>query len=279
MAIISLTSVPRRFAALGDTVATLLAQGPAVREIWLHIPRRYRRFPDWDGTLPRIDRRVRIVRIDEDLGPATKLLPAITELRGTDDQILFCDDDRLYEPDWAARLLAEQARRPDDCVAACGRHARDILPGAGDPAIRQRAQLGRVFDWRYTLLRARDKARERSLSPKRPKPAKPRVRSAGHTEILLGYAGAVVRPRFFDEAVFALESPLRYVDDIWLSGHLARRGVRVWLPERVRVCRRSDNDTLCPLRDARLGGADRRTLNRRAVRFFQTEYTIWIAER
>ncbi len=65
MKIISLTTIPSRFAGLGPTLGSLLAQG--ADQVRLNIPEAYRRFPDWDGTLPSVPAGVSIVRCDKDL--------------------------------------------------------------------------------------------------------------------------------------------------------------------------------------------------------------------
>lgn len=96
MKIISLTAIPSRFAGFTPTQESLLAQGANM--VRLHIPRSYRRFPDWDGNLLKVPAGVSIVRCNTDLGPATKVLPATQDLRGQDAQILFCDDDCIVPP-------------------------------------------------------------------------------------------------------------------------------------------------------------------------------------
>ncbi|WP_156943922.1 glycosyltransferase family A protein [Roseivivax isoporae] len=276
MAVISLSSVPPRFPRLHDTLDTILTQRRHDLEIWLNIPRAYRRFPDWDGSVPRVDRRIRIIRAEEDLGPATKVLPAVTELRGSDDQILFCDDDRLYEPDWAQRLLHEQSLRPEMCVAAIGRHLSDVVPEASDRLLGQRAILGPVRDTRYTMQRLWQRLREHRNIETTAKPAKPRVKRAGFTEILQGFAGVVIRPSFFDDAAFTTPTPLIAVDDICLSGHLARRGVPIWLPAGIRVARRSQNHQVEALKDQIVEGMIRQELDRLAVAYFQEKHGIWL---
>ena len=46
------------------------------------------------------------IRITEqDLGPATKVLPAVEEYAQEDVAVIFCDDDKIYDPNWAARLI------------------------------------------------------------------------------------------------------------------------------------------------------------------------------
>ncbi|MGA1269042.1 MAG: class I tRNA ligase family protein, partial [Gemmobacter sp.] len=120
MAVISLSSIPSRFAALERVLPALVAQDIGDVAIELYLPRRYRRFPDHDGTLPRVPPGVEIVRVDEDLGPATKILHAVERHRRADTPILYCDDDVLYAPGWARGLIEAQRAHPFAAVAAAG---------------------------------------------------------------------------------------------------------------------------------------------------------------
>ena len=74
--VITLSTIPPRFAGIGPALRSLVAQRSRPEAVELYIPRSYRRFPDWGGGLPEVPEGVRIVRVDEDLGPATKILPA-----------------------------------------------------------------------------------------------------------------------------------------------------------------------------------------------------------
>ncbi|QFQ86013.1 hypothetical protein F8A10_00400 [Paracoccus kondratievae] len=84
------------------------------------MPRRYRRFPDWDGCLPQVPQGITVVRTDQDYGPATKILPAVHEFRGQDCELLLCDDDRRYDPLWTSRFLAARREHPDRVIAGAG---------------------------------------------------------------------------------------------------------------------------------------------------------------
>ncbi len=50
--IVSLSTIPPRFGEIRPTLDTLLDQSAPADQVLLYIPHRYRRFPDWDGTLP-----------------------------------------------------------------------------------------------------------------------------------------------------------------------------------------------------------------------------------
>ena len=103
--IVSLTTIPSRFDKLHTVIPGLLNQ--TCHEVWLNIPPRYNRFPDWDGQLPDLsnfDSKLKINRDCEDLGPGTKFMGPATHL-GPEDLIVYVDDDTNYDPKLVTNLL------------------------------------------------------------------------------------------------------------------------------------------------------------------------------
>lgn len=273
--VLSLTSVPPRFRYLPDTLHSLLAQTAPVAEIRLHIPWRYRRFPDWDGTLPAVPKGVRLVRTEVDFGPASKVLHAAEALRGTGARILFCDDDRIYPADWARVLLSEHDRRPDHCVALLGRPLSGVLLTGYRGAHRPRAVLRkRLWDMEYRMARLRQQWAARKLRALPDKPPRPVVTRAGYADVFWGYGGVVVTPDVFDDVAFDIPAEARGVDDIWLSGMLARRDVPIWLPGGHFRPPKSGADPVAALRDLPdFGGRD--SANRICVQCLRDRFGIW----
>lgn len=277
MAIISLSSIPPRFPYLGEVFASLLQQSAQIAEIRLYVPRAYKRFPDWDGTPPEVPAPVRLIRVDEDFGPATKILHAARDLHGTGQPILFCDDDRVYRRSWAEGLLQAHAAKPDCCIAVSGWHMHKILkrpepfalPGprasfdmpVRDALFRYGTQLWR---WQRRLLKT-------GLRP----PLQTNVAVAGHVEILRGYAGVLVLPEFFDAPCFDIPEDIWMVDDIWISGHMARQGIPVWVLEGQKICALAQSEEIEALHASVFGGANRQASNRRAAQYFQETYGVW----
>lgn len=112
MLVISLTSIPPRFAQLPQVLAGLLAQG--ADKVALVIPRRFARFET--APLPELPAAVERIETGTDLGPAGKLLATARAYPGAD--ILYCDDDWAYAPGWADRFRAVQAATDGDAVLA-----------------------------------------------------------------------------------------------------------------------------------------------------------------
>ena len=103
--IVSMTTIPSRIPH-----ALKLAQEELVNQtchgVWVNIPRVYKRFPDWTGEVSQTfsNKRVRMHRECEDLGPATKVFGAALELE-PEDIIVYLDDDTSYDMRLVTHLL------------------------------------------------------------------------------------------------------------------------------------------------------------------------------
>ena len=260
--IITLSSVPPRFAHLGPTLASLLQQTLPAAQIILYLPHRYRRFPDWDGTLPDLPPGITLRRVPEDLGPGTKILPALQEFAGQNVELLFCDDDVLYPPDWHQRFKRLRHAHPD--AALC--EVSHDLPGA------EHRRQPRMQRWSQTDL----DAHIATLPWPKPKPP-PLIRKSGYADVLEGWGGAMVRPAFFDKRVFDIPPHLWMVDDPWLSGHLALRRIPIWtnadhLPPQRRHAVAHD---IAPLFFAVFDGNGRQDSDEACIAHYQTVHRIW----
>lgn len=104
--VISLTTIPSRFDKLGHILKDLVEQ--TCHEVWVNIPRRYTRFPEWDGHVPdylwSISPKVVLNTECEDFGPGTKFIAPARKLL-PDDLIIYVDDDTHYDTHLAKNLL------------------------------------------------------------------------------------------------------------------------------------------------------------------------------
>lgn len=100
--IVSLTSIPPRFKYLTEITTLLLLQ--KCDEVWVNIPKKYTRFPEWDGTIPAFDTRVVVNRECDDLGPATKYFGSAL-LQDPETYIIYVDDDTIYGPNLCEYLV------------------------------------------------------------------------------------------------------------------------------------------------------------------------------
>ena len=227
MTLVTLSSIPPRFGLIGPTLEALVAQG-GVDGVELYLPHRYRRFPDWDGTLPAVPAGVSIHRCDTDFGPATKVLCAVKRHRGDDLRLLFCDDDRDYRPGWAKGLLAEADRYPDRAVALAGWDIAGLTTRTAFATPRH-ARRSRTWDMAYRVARLKQLLSGQGKAKLSQKPPRRIIAQAGFADVFEGYGGVVVRPDFFDDATFDIPAQAFHVDDVWLSGALTRQGIGIWL--------------------------------------------------
>ncbi len=276
MNIITLSTIPPRFPHLAPTLKSLLAQTAAIDRIVLHVPRSYRRFPGFDGSRPVVPDGVTVEVVEHDFGPATKVLPAVQAYRGQDVNILFCDDDVYYPKNWAAGMLAAARDHPGCAINAAVQHIDAIIPDTPyrGPLLPRAVGLPRHDDLEYRLKRIAWQLTLRHLYSTPKKPARKYLRKEGFTDTFQGFSGVLVRPDFFDDLVFDIPEQLWAVDDIWLSGHLARHNIPIWATAIYTAQSIGMGDTE-PLTRATIDGLDRDAANASCVRYFQEKYGVW----
>jgi hypothetical protein len=196
--IVSMSTVPDRISNLTPTIRSLLDQTRPPDEIVIALPefsiREQRPYvvPDYIARLPR----VRILHCGKDWGPATKFIPVVQEElaagRGR-SLIMVVDDDRVYPRDALETYLHYSGQLPE--AALCFR-------GAAMPI---------SLDWRRAKMIKGSKLCE----PRR-------------AAVITGCGSYFIQPTFFDESLWDYSKAPRgafYMDDIWISGCLSRRGV------------------------------------------------------
>ena len=251
--IFSMTTIPSRIAGLGAVIDRLHAQTVKPREVVVYIPRSYRREEFRGISTAGLPSNCRVVMVDEDLGPATKVLYALGDY--PDVPVIFCDDDRFYAPQLAEVLTGMAAENPGACIAARALPVRQYL-----------MQYSFRKDWKYRVKRFVTAGHYR---PKRIKPGTP-------LDIVAGFAGVLVRSGAFADGVKDIPDHFWLVDDIWLSGHLALAGTPVLSPgnglERSEPHAENEHDAL---NQYVYVSQNRERLDRRCVAHFQQEHGIW----
>ena len=198
-AVVTLTTLPSRIARLEPTIKSLLNQTVRPAAIRVNLPAMSRReqrpyvVPGWLAGL----QSVTVVRC-EDFGPATKLLPTLSDWP-PDRAIVVVDDDRIYHRHFHAQLVAASERRPDAAIVSSGWDA---------PAD--------FVDRPSTLIA--------TLAGRAPVPIKcTRVRGERAADIMQGFSGYLVKSRFFDGATIGdyrgAPPEAFFVDDVWISAH------------------------------------------------------------
>jgi hypothetical protein len=197
--VVCLTTTPGRISRLQAPLKSLLYQDCRPLAIRLHIPE----FSQREQVAYQIPAELRQLTCIEivrcaDLGPATKLLPALGSFDSR-QKLLVVDDDRLYPPNLVREFDRWSRMLPDAALGMSGWRVPSDLT-----------------DRPLTLLN--------NIRQIPPAPIKStRVRQPQPVDILMGYTGYLVRPACFDlPAVWNYaDAPdaAFYVDDVWISAH------------------------------------------------------------
>lgn len=208
--IASLTTLPDRIDNLEPTIRSLLEQTRPPDEIVLAIPQfsiRQKMEYTVPAYLERIP-RVRLLRCERDWGPASKFIPIIqAELAADRAQtlIMVVDDDRIYPRDALEIFLHYHKEMPD--AALCFRGA--LIP--------------RNLVWFLPkIFRASQ------------------IREVKRVAVITGTASYLIQPRFFDSTLWDYSNAPTsafYMDDIWISAQLDRRGVEKYVVPASRMMR------------------------------------------
>jgi len=245
---------------IGPTLESLLRQTARIDSIVLWIPDRYRRPEFQDLQLPALPEGVELRRCPIDYGPATKILPCVAAFRGEDVNILYCDDDRIYHPDWAANLLRNSELHPGECIAEAG----EVVELAVRRAFKASSKYRILRMLTFGIFGHFFRRKNRRLIP-----------SDGRVDICHGYGGVLVRPEFFADTAFDIPDVLWTVDDVWLSGHLAVRRIPIRKVTRNVSSDKTETAYVSALINYVSDSHGRHAANLACIRYFQTRYGIW----
>jgi hypothetical protein len=244
--IVSLSTLPDRIDNLEPTLRCLLEQTRPPNEIVIAVPQfssRQQKQYVVPGYLEKIP-RVRILRCQQDWGPATKLIPIIQEElaagRG-ETLVMVIDDDRIYPRNAVETYLHYHTQVP--YAALCFRGA--LIPHS--------------LVWVWPKMIRANQIRE-------PKPV----------AVMTGTASYLVQPQFFDSALWDYTGAPKsafYMDDIWISGYLDRAGVKKYVVPAAAMMRavqaQRGTMALCDVPN----GAVRS--NTEVINFFRDSWTVF----
>ena len=198
---VSLTTIPSRLSRVNLTLASLKNQSLQPDLIILCLPEICLK-ENATYELPfeiLNDPAITIIRCANDWGPATKLLGCLAECHDPETRIIVVDDDIIYPYDLVEKLVARSDSYPHAAIGFCGWNVADLLKGR---------------DYFYSHLIYEDRI--------------PNLPFVSKADVLEGYRGVLTKRKFWDDAVYAYsDAPKRafYVDDVWFSGHLARKKI------------------------------------------------------
>ena len=98
-----------------------------------------------------------------------------------------------------------------------------------------------------------------------------------YTDIAQGFSGVLVDPVWLACPALDPPEPAWSVDDIWLSGQLARQGIPIRLLPKARKGQRLAFEDVYALQDATIDGHTRREANLACVEYLTKEFGLWPA--
>lgn len=190
---VTCSTTPSRITQLQAFLCGLYGQSWKVHGIILNVPE-YSHREGRAYSIPKYletDPNVTVNRVARDWGPATKILPQLLT-EDPETLVISVDDDNIYAQNHIENLVSYCLQHPAHAAGHRGHQVQDFHR----PRIP--ATLGTRLD-----------------RPRR-------------VDILAGCGSLALRPRFFDSSIADYrDAPdgAFFVDDVWISGHLARRGV------------------------------------------------------
>ena len=249
--VVSLTTIPPRFAYLSRTVGSLQNQRRKPDRIIIHVPERYGRFSSFgffgNDRLRELERAVgsgvEIHPMKQDFGPATKLIGLTFMSDVADDDLILCvDDDREYDSDLVLRHAEFNSLSPSSVKTEAGWEIEQLSS----------------FSYRKKLL-----------------PRGKEYAAWGYVDCLGGCCGFSLRNRNLDANLRNVPDESFFVDDIFFSAYFARKGIPIEVLAGGKDQRRTPADRVSPLVGPNTG--DRRLKqNEQAVQFFRENWNIWV---
>lgn len=273
--VISLSSIPPRFKDLGKALKCLLDQNYQADEIQVFVPRSYRRFPEHAFTIPEVPPGVALKIVDEDLGPATKVLYCAKEHWGTRTRIIYCDDDRLPERNWLKSFILVSEKLPDKAIVSTGWQLKRYGINTSDERLPRAIKLRVIENYEYLGGRINQKLKEFIFRKPYKKPSRINCKESGYIDIAAGYGGVSIKPEFFDKNAFEIPPVVWTVDDVWLSGLLELKGIGIWQDNSIRVPINISDIGIAGLGGSVIEGHNRHAANKLAIKYFQDNYSIW----
>lgn len=210
--IITLTTIPTRTEYLVFFLKNFENQSIQPDKIELYIPYEYARRNLGKIDLKKIPSDFNVIRC-EDFGPATKIIPALKNHKNDNVRLIFCDDDRYYSNEWLSRLIKQSENNPTKCIADEVTSVDALLHLYKEGFIKK--------DINYRLKRLFSLG---LWKPKNFNNVKP--------NIIHGFGGVVVKPKFFCDLIFNIPDVAWPNDDIWISANLEKNDVEIMYTKR-----------------------------------------------
>jgi hypothetical protein len=230
--VLSFTTIPSRIHLIGPAIEGIKSQSFQLDAIYIHLPRKMKRF-DMTFTIPdflKNDPDIILNWTEEDYGPSTKLLATLLVEKDPSTIIITIDDDFVPFEHFTRNLLNGVQRFQQAAIGFGGWNVTCVLDYPCP-----RYGVHGLFYGNYMFIRQGmdDSCNDWNKKEYGEFHCVRAVTNIDHPEpadVLEGYMGIAYRRGFFDDAIFNDYSKAPpesfFVDDVWISGHLAMRGVQ-----------------------------------------------------
>jgi len=265
-----MTSIPPRADFLEKKIESIRRQTLQPEGFEIYLPKKYRRFPDQSFRAKNLPSWVDVITVNEDLGPATKILPACQRWAGKDVDLLLCDDDRIHDNEWIKRLSIQRENRPHDIICERGWNIPErysfTIESQKQPRATVSANGGRSLAYRLRRL----------ISLGLSHPPRRIFENAGYVDVFEGFLGALVPVSAFDERVFDIPEVAWMVDDVWLSAMAAAKGTGIWAHSEPRpVFSNTSRDKFHALTTYTEEGVGRRDAEIICIKLAREKFGVW----
>ena len=268
--LITLTTIPSRIPRISMTLKSLCLQTEPVDKIRVYIPNQYERFtkscertyrPILDNILD-LDPRIEIIDVIDDLGPLSKIAFAAIDpsVKNDFDRVIFVDDDHIYAPTFVSAFGNNQKY----CLTQTGTSLDRFTPYQTKAALKYGLQP-RFKGLTYRLNRIMRRGATK------PSPWTTR----GFVDLVEGWGGVCVNPRWFDDEFLEIPHDIRRADDVWISGYLESRGIGILVLPNCSLPKNTDNDEIDSLKGEQAFGQDPVAVYTRAVEVCRQRWNIW----
>jgi len=197
---VSMSLLPSRIEGAIETITSLLNQSMLPDKIELYIPKNCEKDPLPENfKLPEAYKHSLIeVYYVDDIGPISKLLFSLEKHLREDVYIITVDDDVKYPVDMVYGLVKNADENPQSAFAYRGRVINNGVTNYNMTALYKSNEIKKIKE----------------------------------VDIITGTWGALYYPvffkrDFFDAKNFKKTNSLFYTDDIWISGHLKKNGIKM----------------------------------------------------
>jgi hypothetical protein len=268
--LISLTTIPSRIAKIEMTIKSLCLQSAKVDKIRIYIPKKYERFTKQNkvslklilDNILDLDPRIEIIEVLDDIGPLSKVAFAVTDptVRNDFDRVIFVDDDQIYDPKFVSAFEEDQQY----CLTQTGTSLNQFTPYQTKAALKYGPQP------RFKGLGYRFKRIMKPMS-KKPSP----WTSKGFVDLVEGWGGVCVNPRWFDDEFIDIPHAIKRADDVWISGYLESRGIGILVLPNCNLPEDNANSVIDSLKGEQTYGQNPEAVYKTAVDICRQRWGIW----